>query len=68
MRVKLPLALLQVHFFELLRFRQAGLFSKLVKATLEFVVLDGELMKLLVRLQHHFQQLLRLLIYAPPPW
>jgi hypothetical protein len=44
-----------------------GLGDELVQAILEFVVLRGEVMKLLVGLQQQCPEVLRLLIHGPPP-
>src|SRR5688500_10743090 len=38
-----------------------------MQAIFEFVMLGGEMVKLLVRLQQQSLQVLRLLIHAPPP-
>jgi hypothetical protein len=54
----LELALLQVDFFELFGLGEVMLRGEFVKATFEFVMLGGEVMKLLVRLQQQFLEVL----------
>src|SRR5262249_53365413 len=65
--LQLQLALFQGDFFDLFGFREVMFCVEFVQATFEFVMLGGELMKLLVRLQQQFLEVLRLLIHAPPP-
>jgi hypothetical protein len=56
--LELQLALLQGDFFDLFGLREVVLVVELVQATVEFVMLGGELVKLLVRLQQQFLQVL----------
>jgi hypothetical protein len=60
----LKLPLFQCDFFDLFGLGKVLLVGECVKASFEFVVLVGELVKLVVGSQQQFSELL---IHAPPP-
>src|SRR5438552_3162197 len=65
---ELKLAFLEVGFFDLLGLGEICFGGQLLQAIFQLVMLDGELVKLLVRLDQLRLQILRLGIHAPPPW
>jgi hypothetical protein len=54
----LELALLEGDFFEVFGFGEIRLGGQFVQAPFEFVMLDGQLVKLFVRLQQQFLEVL----------